>query len=365
MKQNQRQLISVPKKVQNKRKQNKRKPNQQKLRMQLSSCARNYLHALVNPFVQINGSELPCIPDHIVLPSNKLQVTARGTMTLGTAGFGFIICDPFVGINSTVTTAGTSTNWPVLYTGPTYTLPSINIAVSGGTFATGVFGAPTNSPYSDASVPLSRADFRLVGCGLRMRYSGNEFNRGGTIAIARSQDNSSFPNGGTVANFLVTPLSAQAPVTRSWKSVVYAPSSISDVSYQPFSNFSQPAGGVPHYALAFAVQGPAFNTSQQTFDFEYVAYYELIGNNLQLSPSHSDPVGVGAIQAVTSTARLSEKPPEQQEASALSRLGQYLANGMSGLAKAAGNAALSYATKTVMNAGVQMLETAPPLLLTL
>jgi len=350
--------------VKKKKNPNKRPPKE-RLRYQLSNCARNYLHALTNPFVQINGSDLPCIPDHIVLPSNKVQVTARGTFTVGTSGFGFVAADPYVGINNAGEFAGTTSSFPVLYTGATYTFPYVDIDVSGDAPAVGVFGANTNSPFNAAG-PLLTSQMRVVGCGLRVRYSGTELYRGGTLALYRSQDNASPPTNPSLANLLQTPLSAMVPVTRGWHSVCYAPASLDDVSYRNFNSaYNANATGISHYSLIIAVQGPAVHTTQQTFDFEYVAYYEQIGASLQLSPSHSDPVGVGAIQAVTAMARLPDKPPEQNEQTFLSKIGQYLANGISGIADKAVSAAGNYAIRSLMKTGVQMLESAPPLLLTL
>jgi hypothetical protein len=329
----------------NKQKQNKRNARRRvnsKLpqinNFKLSNCARLYLHALVNPFVQIDGPSLPCIPDYITLPSNKVQVTARGTMVLGTAGVGYVLVDPYAGISNSGSVVGSNVSFPVLYTDATYTFPNLNYLPSGGTLPTGVSGANTNSPFTITAAPLARSQVRLVGGGIRLKYSGTQLYKGGTMALYRQQDNTSIASGATNSALLQAPLSAAAPVTRDWHSVTYNPASITDVSYQTFNPYNGILGN-SHYCLLIMVTGPAVNTIQQTFDFEYTAYFEQIGSNLQLSPSHSDPVGHGAIQTATANARLSVQPPAEQERSILTDIVKFAADNMSGMVNFAGTAA--------------------------
>lgn len=341
--------VKTAKKTQPKQKQNKQnnKKNAQRRvnsklpiiqNFKLSSCARLYLHALINPFVQIDGPALPCIPDFITLPSNKVQVTARGVMTLGTAGVGYVLVDPYAGISNAGSVAGSNTSFPVLYTDATYTFPNLNYLPSGGTLPTGVSGANTNSPFSVTGPPLARSQMRLVGAGLRIKYSGTQLYKGGSMALYRQQDNTSVSSGATNAALLASPLAAAAPVTRDWHSITYNPASIQDVSYQTFNPYNGILGN-SHYCLLIQVTAPAVNTNQQTYDFEYTAYFEQIGSNLQLSPSHSDPVGHGAIQTATSNARISISPPEQQERSILNDIMKFASDNMSGIMSVAGSAA--------------------------
>lgn len=286
----------------------------------LSTCARLYLHALVNPFVPLPTSDMPCIPDFITLPSHKILTQARGTMTMGTNGLGFIIADPFTSVSNGGGNIGTNTSFPVLFTNSTFAGTTLNYAPIGGTLPSGVVGVNSNSLFTAAGNPLGVGQYRLVGAGLRARYSGNEVYRGGSMILYRIQQNSSVISGLQPNALLTAPLATLAPVTRGWHSVTFNPDESQFLEYHTFSSFyDSTQSGTSHYSLLIVVQAPvvSLTSPQQTFDFELNCYYEVIGANLSLTHSDCDPIGNGAVKSVTSNAKISQLSPEAQEKSYL------------------------------------------------
>ncbi len=371
-------------------KQNRRRPQQQKQKQKqkrvakravakagykpmqpqfyLSSCAQLYLHALVNPFKPLPTSEMPCIPDFITLPSNKVQCTVRGTMTLGTGGFGFVLLDPFAMINNNNSTSGSNTNYPVKYTTGTYVNTEVNHVPVGGSLPTGLSVASSNSPYSSAALPLTLGDVRLVGGGLRIRYSGSEIYRGGSATLYRSQGNTSVPGGASISDLLTSQLTETAPIKRQWLQVNFQPDESIQVEYASFNaTWNSISSGSSHYSLLIAVQAPIISGgfAQQTYDFEANTYFEVLGQNVALTPSHCDPVGTGAIRTALSQARLSTAPPEQQERTLLSSIMNTAWQTMSGAVSTVGSAALQFAGNKALQAGVRAVARAAPLALAL
>jgi hypothetical protein len=355
---------STKRRPKNKRKQNRPKPMNPRTqqpgkfipphpKLLLSQCAKNYLHALINPYVA--PKELPCVPDFIALPSYKLQTVIRGTMTVGVDGVGFVVYNPFTAVNSNNTIITSSTNYPLLYTGPTYALNYYNVLVTSGTLPTGVFGAGSNSPLSDTAPPLNLASVRLVGGAVRIRYSGTEFYRGGTVVSYRAQDAVNIPDGATTANLLISPLCIQESASRRWHSVNWIPSRATDLAYQPFAFYDPNQSSPQSYVLLIMVNSPGSTTASQTFDFEAVSYYEVIGNNLQLTPSHNDPVGYGAVQTAVATPRISEQTPESHEKSILTQIVNGASDGISQVAYNASKAFTGTLASMAVTEGAKMM----------
>jgi len=322
----------------------------------LSGCARLYLHALINPFEDLMTSELPCIPDVITLPSYKLHVYARGTMVVGAQGVGYVLFDPFTLVSNTATSPGSTSSYPVIYTGATYNSSTIDWQPSGGAFPTGVSGAVGNSVFGAPSAALQSGQMRLVGGGIRIRYSGNELYRGGSIIAYRQQGNINIPTGSSTSNLLDSPLSARAPVNRSWHQVNYLPDETLWLEYKSFgTTYDVTETGASHYSLLLAVTAPIASASatQQTFDWEASCFYELIGSNLTLTPSHSDPVGVGAIRAATSQSTLMTTSPAVEEKSILNQIMNTAWESVSGLASFAGSKALEYGSRVATKAATR------------
>jgi len=280
-------------------------------------------------------------------------------MTIGTAGLGWVICDPFSLINNSPRIVGATSSWNCLYTTATYNQNVVNYTPAGGVAPTGVYGSASNSPYAYNAAPLTTGQMRLVGCALRIRYSGNEIYRGGSIVLYRQQGNLDITDGVNFGTLASSPLSAMAPVSRSWHQVNYLPDESREMEYHSFGTYWDPTqSGSSHYALLCAVQAPvvAGSATQQTYDFEAAAYYEVIGSNIQLTPSHCDPVGTGAIRTAISAANISTAPPEAQEKSILANIMNNAWEGISGAASSFGAAALEYAGSKAVAAGARAIS---------
>jgi len=237
-----------------------------------SQCTKDYATALMDPW---NVVRPPCVPDTICLPSYKFGVRARGTFVVGLQGTGFVFINPYVCYGGT--TAGFRTD------------ASFNSQdVEGG-------GITGNDPFFNDS-PFVAADFgaalnqsRLVGAGLRARYTGTEINRSGQAVIFRSPTNRDFlaPGSQSVTNLLTYKETSTAPVDRDWHYAVWRPTTATDIAY------ANPVDLEPNFCLLVAIFG---GQPGQSFEFDYVSWFEIVGNNLpNLTRSHSDPIGMSAV----------------------------------------------------------------------
>lgn len=237
-----------------------------------SQCTKDYATALIDPWTV---KMPPCVPDNVTLPSFKFGGRARGTFILGTKGVGWVLVNPYMCYNN-VDYYGFVTD--ATYTGAT---------VVGG-------GIPGVNPFASDS-PFERGDFgddlnqsRLVGAGVRVRYTGTEITRSGQCISFRSPTNSDFVGTGKTASQLLTyKESSSNPVDRDWHYAVYRPATPADITYHnPIT-----LGG--NFALLVAVFG---GQPGQSFEFDAVSWFEVVGNNLpNLTKSHSDPIGMAAV----------------------------------------------------------------------
>lgn len=132
------------------------------------------------------------------------------------------------------------------------------------------------------------AQYRVVSAGLRIRYSGTELNKGGTIRALQHPNHDSII-GLTAAQIEGYVQSKRFPVTREWSHVVYCPLTDS------YNTQTGSGGFVAPYAVPF--QGfLVSSTSGNEFEFEYVVNYEVSGRNVRgQTVCFKDPVGYAAI----------------------------------------------------------------------
>jgi hypothetical protein len=255
-----------------------------KLRFQspLSQCARDYLHALVDPF-GYNVSNLPCVPDFSSMPSYKISTKIRGTFAVGANGFGYITYAPY-STSANDSSCGFFSNSS--YTGTT---------VSDVTTLAGVF-ALTNGqfPYTTSTARPTR----IVASGIRVRYIGTELNRGGQCVIVRSSSNfggSATLIGADLADMLARQRTVTTSVDRNWHGATYLPMDMAN------NYASAPVGyGTAVEQLCIAVTGSPGNQ----FEFEIITYYEIlptvVGGVPRTVPtqtaSHSDADGLSHIR---------------------------------------------------------------------
>lgn len=292
-----------------KRMQNNNKNSLPEMIPVVSQCSRNYMAALVNPFRQI--SPLPCVPDVIALPSQKFRTRAFGTLSTNATG------QAVIGVNPYITCSNNS--------GSILISPSTYAPAAGNDFdfalAANTVSINPQSDYSAATFVGTLAQVRLVGCGVKIRYSGPQLTMAGRITCYRAPSNIGLQNG-TINQLLVIPSTLKTTVNKKWRHVCYVPDDPDFLGYQPFS------AGLPTIGrtavLIIVVDGAPGNV---TFDFEVSAYWEMIGNlntsATNYTRSHSDPAGLGqAIAAVPQ--KVSSRPTDHVEKKSLWDLGQQL-----------------------------------------
>lgn len=138
------------------------------------ACTRLYGASLVDPSgVNSKGA---CLPAGFPMPSQKIRVFARGFLSTGTTGDGFIMWKPILA-NDVVDTIVTTS------------------AASVGTAATAftAFTNPVNSviskiPYTTAQLTGLNVEGRLVSGCIRIRYSGTEDSRSGVVSLFEDPD---------------------------------------------------------------------------------------------------------------------------------------------------------------------------------
>lgn len=262
--------------------------------VKLRPCTAEYAVALVDPF----GSRKtdPCIPDSIVLPSNKLQTKVRVTMQSGANGTGFVLFDPWHmawndgGIDGTVTSA------PVLYTDASYPISLVNTTIVAGAFVNpGIKQANSNSPFQQADYINNGRQLRLVAAGLRVQYTGSNFRNQGQVYLARTQSNVSFPNLFDIALLTQDNYTSIVPVSRKSEYTFYTPDTHDLLSYHPADYFDAADGGNNRFAYAIVIVGADLE-APQSWSVEAISYFEIIGSGLTLTKSHGDPEGMAAAQ---------------------------------------------------------------------
>jgi len=298
----------------------------------LARPSEDYLRALADPF----EGPLATIPDFPSLPSRRLRVWSKGFFSTGTAQFGFIMFDPYAAAANDLDS--------VWYSGATYagSVSSVNTAT------VGVAAAKSNSDYQASSFVSSGVgnQARIVGAGLRIRYSSTELNRGGVVAGATS------PNHFTLSGFTFDQINAYECSNRfrpqqKWVSALYCPVYNNELIY---STGLGSRGGIlsgaytPTPIMGFFVQAPDAST-QIAFEYEAFVVLEAQGTNIRgLTPSYSDPTGFAA--ALT-TAQLTMMRPTDNALSAhanrlVAAAGHVASNTITGMAKTASSSVLKW-----------------------
>lgn len=264
-----------------------------------------YLKSLCAPMTYRNTG-VPSSGSSTIL-SLKQHVFLKGTMTIGTQGFGFVMAAPGRAVANNVAAVVHSSN---LYAGTTFSsLPG-----------PGVVNAFSNSMFQNADIgaqPL--AAFRVVSAGLRVRYNGRQIDLGGTSHLIQQPRHESID--GLGANALDAYVQSKRDVVnRVWDNVVYCPITLGFVD-----NVLTPA--YSDFFMGALVQSTAGNT----FDWEFYVNLEIAGVNIRgVTPCVNDPVGSGAILAAMASHGGSFKGNDAQqiEAEVTKTVRDYLIAGM-------------------------------------
>lgn len=279
---------SAPRKSKNKQVQARKRSRAKKLRQSRnraivsqerfykSPCLAKYMKALIDPFGYHNDV---CVPDLDVRPSSKYRVVVRSQMATGTQGFGYAVFSPFNMAFSDQPAGHASTSD---YIGST-------IAVSGP----GTIGiTASTAPFFSNLAVLNGV--RVAAFGIRSRYLGTELNRSGRLAITLSpspETSLSAANATALLNYRAT---KTFPVTRNWVNLIWVPRMAIEYEYSgPGDQALQPLWDKWSMAIS-AFDGVPGNS----FEMEAVAYLEYVGTLVNLTPSHSDIVGLSAVRGV-------------------------------------------------------------------
>jgi hypothetical protein len=275
--------------------------------LHIAPCTRLYAKALVNPF-GVQGS--PCIPDNIILPSYKITTKARGVFSTGTNGTGFCILDPFqMVVNNGANDAGGDLGGAIKYTTTAYT-GNDNVTIANGT--TGVNTANSNSmlavaDFDTGNVVFSTRQLRLVGGGIKIKYVGSNFRNQGRVFIFRNQGGESINNNTSSAQFCQNNYTSMTTVLRRDQYVFYVPDDPAFIAYNNLNTYYEPLFGTSHYHMGFMIVGGDTDTPQ-SWSFEAVAHFELVGAGFTLSKSEGDPVGHDIVLSCLPNAASIETP---------------------------------------------------------
>jgi len=292
----------------------------------LSKCALDYAKALTNPFSSF--SRLPCIPDMIPTPSFKFQTKSRGVFQTGTAGTGYVAMNPFSMAFNSVGLVGAYCDAPIIYTDSNYTGSGAFIwVVAGGLFTTaGLNHTVANSPYAFSDFTNNGWVLRLVAAGLRIRYVGSNFRNQGRAILYKQPGNLAIAHTGvglSASKMLNDNYTVSRPISRGTEYIYYAPTTADLFSYGTANNFAPSQGSPASGPVYLILVDGGDTTSPQSWEFEAVAYFEVQGQTLSLSPSHSDPSGLGSVISALPN-QAPEKPPQSVFGTVVNKATNYL-----------------------------------------
>lgn len=264
-----------------------KKAQQQNLshQLRLSPCALAYARVQLDPFDASLKNNMPCIPDLLSVPSQKVSTLVRGGITVGTGGVGVLSVSP---LNNTVEGILAASTTP---------------AFSGGTVVP-AFNSAGMQTHNDIRLPwpdtATKPKTRLVGCGVRIRYTGTELNRGGQIFGAVDPGFGTF-TGNPVSEILTRPETVLHVVDRRWKTIAFR---ATDPEYTQYTEASYGLNKVGNNKIIFIIYG----TPGNTFEFEIIRFFEAISSAVtgalsvtNVTKSDSDITGMSIIRDYASS----------------------------------------------------------------
>jgi len=241
----------------------------------LSPCANDFLRVMTDPFAfQRTGRDV-CVPDLLDMPSLKLNTLHRGIITIGTAGIGFVTVAPFNFLNDSLAISYSSST----YAGTTFAVTGTGVVLSYN----------TRLPYATADARSAR----LVGMGLKVRYSGTELTRsGGVVPLTALADGDSLV-GLNFSDASTRPASIVYPCDRNWHGCAFKHVTANAYGYTNTSFPVTTSGNAKMGAIFYGTAG-------QTYEYEWVSYFEFtsLGNDTIFgqTASHSDVTGMSMIR---------------------------------------------------------------------
>jgi hypothetical protein len=183
---------------------------------------------------------------------------------------------------------------PVIYSDSTSglgaTFPIIDVL---GPMGAGYYSVNTNSDYTIAA--LTGNKLRLVGAGLRTRYTGTELNRSGICHAVVEPTHASL-SGLTLSQVSNYDGYFRSPVQKKWTVLTYNPEYDDELEFLP--DATEVGLGAEVLAMSYHYMGFLYTGLQagSTVEFEAVLLLELSGRNIRgQTRSTSDMVGTQAI----------------------------------------------------------------------
>lgn len=240
--------------------------------LQVSTAAEAYMHGITNP------SDAPACGMPIGgIPSEKNKCWARGRMSTGTAGAGYIL-----GIPSGITCSDSNC---AFVTGPLFAGTTISNTV----VTNSVIAVKSNSSYTYSQFGSATLKSRFVCGEIRVRYIGTELNRGGDAVVYCDTNHNSLLNY-TEANLLSYAAAGRSFIgMNDWISCKY--NGVVDPNEENF--IIDPSSSVltknanPCMAIWINSAVPA-----QPFDYEVWGHFEVIGSlGANMTTVAPDPTG--------------------------------------------------------------------------
>lgn len=271
---------------------------------------------------------MPTFPARL---SQKCSPKLSGSFSIGTESVGFLAFAPCLAnsenclcYSGSTFNATTITMTPATpYTGTTVsTFPTMPYAAGGFIDGTGSAGSSMAG--------------RFVSVAIRVRYTGTELNRGGTLYAMVRPDHENM-NGQSISSISSYKEAIKVPVSRTWTEIVASAVDPDETTFFDATRYLNTGGsgvGTEEYVLSMypfsqgqhcdsgspTVGAPiiafmATGVTGNTFEFEIIQHVEYIGRDTQAmaTKSHSDQDGLskvtnvaGNVQALRNSTNLSQ-----------------------------------------------------------
>jgi len=169
--------------------------------------------------------------------------------------------------------------------------------------AGGTQSIESNSELSAADFSNNLVQARVVGCGMRLRYTGRQIDMNGTV-FALEEPSHLGTGGFTVEDLLRYDRVKTVPFTREWTVVTWQPVLPTETAYSTNCY----ASGYPNVynSLILVIQCQDGGTEKLPFEWEWYLHYEAVGVAARgKTPSHLAPIAgmnvMAALQSAPST----------------------------------------------------------------
>jgi len=271
--------------------------------LHVSDATESYMHGIVNP------SDAPACGMPIGgLPSEKNKCWARGRMSTGTNGTGFIL-----GVPAGITASDARC---AFVTGPAFA----GTAISNTVVANNVIAVSSNSSYTLAQFGSSTLKSRFVCGEIRVRYIGTELNRGGDAVVYCDTNHNSLI-GYTEAQLLSFAAAGRSFISmQEWISCKY--NGVVDPTEENF--VIDPISSVltknANACMAIWINSAVAN---QPFDYEVWGHFEIIGSlGANMTTTTPDPVGHTATNSAAQDTQISHPGSHDEHAYGTSFMGK-------------------------------------------